>query len=208
MSRFRLIPRDERFFHLFEQAAGHAITGADALVQLLDDIDNAELYRRKIADLEHAADGVFHEAMDTLNRTFVTPLDGEDIRTIANRLDDILDFTQAAAERVVLYHVTTTHPGAVQLAEVLRQATREVQRVVALFRDLSKRREILTGCIEINRLENDGDHLYRKALSQLFHDGDLMELLRWKEIFEKIEMAIDTCEDLADAIEMVVAKHA
>jgi len=145
--------------------------------------------------------------MDKLNRTFVTPLDPEDIRAIASRLDDIIDYTQAAAERLLLYHVKEPYPASLELADTLVQATKEVQRVVGMLRDMGHRQEILTGCIEINRLENQGDKLYREALGNLFRKGDVMELLRWKEIFEQIEQAIDQCEDLADVVESVIVKH-
>lgn len=208
MGRLRLIPRDERFFDLFEDATRVLVSGAETLQLMLSDFGNAETYRQQIADLEHQGDSVIHKVVDKLNRTFVTPLDPEDIRAIASRLDDVIDFTQAAAERLVLYHVESPVPAASELTEVLVQTTREVQKVVALLRDLGKRQQIVTLCIEINRLENTGDRIYREALGNLFREGNLMELIRWKEIFEQIEQAIDQCEDLADVIESVVVKNA
>jgi uncharacterized protein Yka (UPF0111/DUF47 family) len=162
----------------------------------------------KIADLEHQGDSIIHETMEKLNRTFVTPIDPEDIRAIASRLDDVIDFTQGAAERVVLYRVTSSNPAAVELAEVLVSVTREAQRVIVLLRDLKNQRDIMRHCIEVNRLENVGDHVYRQGLGRLFEAGDLTDLIRWKEIFEQVEQAIDTCEDLADVIESLVVKHA
>lgn len=208
MARLRFLPRDERFFELFEKATDVVVAGADTLQKMLEDFGQAEVYRQKIADLEHEGDSVIHEVMDKLNRTFVTPLDPEDIRAIASRLDDVIDFTQAAAERLVLYHVSEPLPVSRELCKVLCQITREVQIVVALLRDFSQRRAILEHCIEINRLENSGDKVYREALSVLFRNGDPMELMRWKEIFDQIEQAIDQCEDLADVIESIVVKHA
>ena len=207
MARFRIIPRDERFFDLFEEASGVLVTGAETLHEMLSDFDHAEKYRQRIADLEHQGDSIIHAVMDKLNRTFVTPLDAEDIRTIANRLDDVIDYTQAAAERLILYCIDTPHHAALDLTGVLVLTTQEVQKVVAMLRDLSNRKAILQHCIEINRLENAGDKIYREALSEMFRHGDLMLLMRWKEIFEQIEQAIDQCEDLADAIESVVVKH-
>lgn len=208
VAKFRLLPRDEVFFELFEQATEIIVNGAETLQRMLDDFGQAEVYRQEIADLEHDGDSVIHKVMDKLNRTFVTPLDPEDIRALASRLDDIIDYTQAAAERLVLYHVTEPYQDSRELAGILVQTTKEVQQVVALLRDLSQRRAILEHCIEINRLENAGDKLYREALGQLFRQGDTMELIRWKEIFEQIEQAIDQCEDLADVIESIVVKHA
>lgn len=208
MAKLRFIPRDERFFDLFEKATGVILAGAETLQQMLPNLENAEEYRKKIGDLEHEGDAIIHEVMDRLNRTFVTPFDHEDIRAIASRLDDVIDFTQAAAERLVLYHATKASPESIELAGVLVNTVKEVQHVVAMMRDLSQRRYILEHCIEINRLENTGDKIYREALGKLFREGDVIELLRWKEIIEQIEQAIDECEDLADIIEGVVVKHA
>ncbi len=203
-----LLARDLRFFELFEQAADFTISGAVGLQQMLADIGHAEAHRQAIADIEHKGDSVIHEVMDKLNRTFVTPLDPEDIRAIASRLDDIIDYTQAAAERIVLYQVTQAHAGAIALAEILVKITGEVKSVLAKLRDMKKRKEILEICIEINRLENAADHVNREALGNLFRDGNVMEIIRWKEIFEQIEQAIDQCEDLADVIESVIVKYA
>lgn len=184
------------------------MAGAEKLQQMLDDFGQAEQYRKEIADIEHAGDAVIHQVMDKLNRTFVTPLDPEDIRAIANRLDDVIDFIQAAAERLVLYNVLEAHPASKELARVLSAVVHQVQEVVILLRDFRQRRAILERCIDINRLENSGDHIYREALGNLFRQGDVLELVRWKEIFEQIEQAIDQCEDLADVIESIVVKHA
>ena len=208
MARIHLLPRDVRFFELFEQAAALALTSAETLVQMLEHIDQAEEYRAQIADLEHRGDAVFHEVVDKLNRTFVTPLDPEDIRDIANRLDNIIDYTHAAAERLVLYHVNEVHAASHALAHELLTTTREVQCVITQLRDFEQRKEILQHCIEINRLENAGDKVYREALGNLFREGNILELIRWKEICEQIEQALDECEDLAEAIESVVVKHA
>jgi len=208
VSKLRLLPRDEQFFDLFEKAAGVVLAGAETLLQMLNDFDNADIYRKKIGDLEHEGDAVIHAVMDKLNRSFVTPFDHEDIRAIASRLDDIIDYTQAAAERLVLYQVKAPYLDSTELAGVLVQTVRQVQIVVSLLRDLGQRRVILEHCIEINRLENSGDKLYREALGRLFADGDVLELIRWKEIFEQIEQAVDECEDLADVIESLVVKNA
>lgn len=206
--KLRLLPRDEQFFDLFEQATVILLSGAETLLQMLNDFDHAETYRVKIADLEHQGDAVIHKVMDKLNRTFVTPLDPEDIRALASRLDDIIDYTQAAAERLVLYHVEKPSQASIDLVTVLVQTVTEVKAVVGMLREMSPHRGILEKCIEINRLENAGDKIYRETLGRLFRDGDLLELMRWKEIIEQIEQAIDQCEDLADIIESIVVKHA
>ncbi|MHB9129575.1 MAG: DUF47 domain-containing protein [Armatimonadota bacterium] len=207
MARLRLLPRDERFFTLFDDAANYAVEGVDTLQKLLADIEHIEAYRKQMSDIEHAADKVNHEAMDKINRTFVTPIDPEDIRAISNGLDDIIDSTMAAVERFAMYRVKKTHPGAYAMADVLLKAVIAGKAAVGGLGDLRQRKEILTHCIEINRLENDGDRIYREALGGLFDQGDMLQLLCWKEIFEHIEQAIDYCEDLADAISVVITKH-
>ena len=174
MAKFRLMTRDERFFELFEKASVIILAGAEALLAMLNDFEHADTYRKKIGDLEHEGDAVIHAVMDKLNRTFVTPFDQEDIRAIAGRMDDIIDYTQAASERLVLYQVKESYPDSVELAGVLVQTVREVQSLVGMLRDLSKRRTILERCIEIHRLENSGDKLYREALGRLFADGNLL----------------------------------
>ncbi len=208
MARIRLLPHDVRFFELFEQAAALGVTGAETLLQMCTQIDQAESFRAQITEIEHRGDAVIHEVVDKLNRTFVTPLDPEDIRAIANQLDNIIDFTQAAAERMVLYDVKEVYPASQALVNVLVTTSKEVQCVIGLLRDFDQSKEILRRCIEINRLENAGDKVYREALGHLFREGNLLELIRWKEICEQIEQAIDECEDLAEVIESVVVKHA
>ncbi len=208
MARFRLIPRDERFFDFFEKATAIGVDTVDTLHQMLLDFGQAEMYRKRIAELEHDGDDVIHQTMDTVNRTFVTPIDAEDIRAIASRLDNIIDYTQGAAERLVLYQVKSPLPECIELVAVLQRTIRTADKAVHMLRDLSRRTEITTLCIEINSLENAGDKVYREALGYLFRQGDPMELMRWKEIFEEVEQALDECEDLADLIETVVVKHA
>ena len=208
MARFNLLPRDDEFFTLYEEATSVLIQGADTLVAMLGDLAHAETYRKTIGDLEHAGDAIIHRVMEKVNKTFITPLDQEDIRAIASLLDNVIDYTQAAAERIVLYNATEENPDALALAKVLAQTTRNVQRLMAMLRDLSNQKAVLDCCIEINRLENTGDKTYREGMGRLFRAGDIMELLRWKEILEQIEQAIDECEDLADAVEGLVVKHA
>ena len=208
MGRLSLLPHDEHFFGYFEEAANIMVAAAETLEKMLDDFGHAEVYRKQISDLEHKGDTVIHKVMDKLNRTFVTPLDPEDIRGIASHLDDVIDYIQAASERLVLYQVVTPHQASNELAKLLVVTTKEVRTVIFMLRDLRQRKEIVTHCIEINRLENAGDKIYREALGQLFKQGDALELIRWKEIVEQVENALDTCEDLADVIESVVVKNA
>ncbi len=207
MSGFSLIPKDESFFLFFEEAAIVAVKACATLQQMLDDIDNAEQYRAEIAELEHHGDQIIHKVMDKLNRAFITPLDAEDIRALSSRQDDIIDMIQAAAERIVLYRVKEATPASKELAKILYASVTEVNDVVTLLKSFKNKRAIVEKCIEINRLENAGDKVYREALGALFATGDLMELIRWKEIYEQIEQAMDECEDLADIIESIVVKH-
>ncbi len=207
MGGFSIIPKDESFFLFFEEASIVAVKACGVLQQMLDDIDNAEQYRAEIADLEHHGDQIIHKVMDKLNRAFITPLDAEDIRALSSRQDDIIDMIQAAAERIVLYRVKEATPASKELAKILYASVVEVNDVVTLLKSFKNKHSIVEKCIEINRLENAGDKVYREALGTLFANGDLMELIRWKEIYEQIEQAMDECEDLADIIESIVVKH-
>ena len=207
MGGFSIISKDESFFLFFEEASIVAVKACGVLQQMLDDIDNAEQYRAEIADLEHHGDQIIHKVMDKLNRAFITPLDAEDIRALSSRQDDIIDMIQAAAERIVLYRVKEATPASKELAKILYASVVEVNDVVTLLKSFKNKHSIVEKCIEINRLENAGDKVYREALGTLFANGDLMELIRWKEIYEQIEQAMDECEDLADIIESIVVKH-
>lgn len=203
----RLLPREERFFELFEDAAQKVVRGAKLLVELVKDYGRAEELRREIEDVEHDGDITTHEIADRLNQTFVTPFDHEDIRALSGRLDDILDYILATADRMYLYEAGEPSAEMANLTSVLAETTRVVERAVGGLRDVKKSRRILDYCIEIHRLENVGDEQSRLALAALFRGSDALHALKWKEIYDHVETAIDKCEDVAVIVESIVVKH-
>lgn len=205
--KLRLLPREERFFDLFEEAARKVVRGAELLVELVKNYDRAEELRREIEEVEHDGDITTHEIADRLNHTFVTPFDHEDIRALSGRLDDILDYILATADRMYLYKAGEPAPEMANLTSVLADATKAVERAVGGLRDVTKSRRILDYCIEIHRLENVADEQSRQALAKLFRGSDALHALKWKEIYDHVETAVDKCEDVAVIVESIVVKH-
>jgi len=205
---FSLIPREEKFFDLFEELASHNVEAARTFKELAKNwsIDSPAFDR--IRDIEHEADITTHEIKDRLNRTFVTPFDREDIHELASDLDDIVDLIQAISSRIYLYRVSHSNDDLVQLADILWQATEGVRKAVKELRAPEKKRRLLDHCIEINRLENAGDQALGVAIGRLFQGTpDPLEVIKWKEVYEVTEAAIDKCEDVANRLESIVVKQ-
>jgi len=206
--KLRFIPREERFFDLFAEAARNVVRGAELLAELVADHTRAADLRRQIEEVEHEGDITTHEIADRLNRTFVTPLDHEDIHDLAGRMDDILDNIEATADRMYLYEAGEATAEMVSLVQVLAEAARALEKAVEGLRDIGRNaRRIMDHCIEIHRLENMGDDQSRQALAQLFKGTDALYALKWKEIYDHVEEAIDKCEDVAVIVEGIVVKH-
>jgi predicted phosphate transport protein (TIGR00153 family) len=202
----KILPREEGFLTLFVRQAENVAAGATALVELLTTYSDPPAGARRVKDLEHIGDTITHELNTRLNQTFITPFDREDIHELASKVDDVLDLADAAAGRLVLYGVKSIRPGVVELAQILETATREILAAVRL---LDKQDHILDHCIEINRLENEGDRICRTLIATLFkEETNPVEIIKWKEVIEAIETAIDKCEDVANVIETVVLKEA
>jgi predicted phosphate transport protein (TIGR00153 family) len=204
-----LFPKDTNFYDLFERGAGKVYEGVQALGDLVKDFSNVPLKAKRIKDIEHEADLITHETIEKLNKTFVTPLDREDIHGLISSLDNILDHVEAAADKFSLYRIPEVQSDAVLLADILIHSVKEVQTTIGELRNLKKANIILKHCIEINRLENEGDFVYRSAIAKLFdnHANDPLNVIKWKEIYESIENAIDSCEDVANVIEGVTLKN-
>jgi len=203
-----LIPRENEFFVYFEKIAQNVVEGAKALHDLMTDFTNVPEKAKKVLDLEHEGDILTHEIIDLLNRTFITPLDREDIHGLVMDLDDILDLSEEVADRLVMYRVTAPEAGAVKLVEIVLASAEEVSKAINGLRNLKRSRRVLDHCIEINRLENEGDRYSREALASLLNDTtDALKVIKWKEILETLEKAIDKCEDVAKVIENVVVKN-
>ncbi len=202
----RILPNEHTFFVIFTEQAENIHAGAKALTELLEHYTDVAAKAAKIKDIEHKGDTITHDLMTRLNQTFITPFDREDIHELASTLDDVLDLIDATAGRLVLYRVAQIRSGVLDLAKILLQAT---EQVVAAVRVLQKRNHILDYCIEINRLENEGDQLCRSLIVRLFdEEKDPVQIIKWKEIIEVLEIAIDKCEDVANVMEGVVLKSA
>jgi len=202
----RILPREETFFKMFIELADNVNAGAKAMAELLENFNNVAVQVEVIKSLEHKGDNITHSVMKRLDQSFITPFDREDIHELCSQIDDVLDLIDAAASRLVTYRVESIRPGVVDLAKVLQQAT---EAVVAAVKGLEKHDHILDRCIEINRLENEGDRLSRALIAQLFdEEKDPVQIIKWKEIIEVLETAIDKCEDVANVIESVTLKSA
>ncbi len=202
----RILPREHSFFDMFVELAENIHAGAQALVEMLSNFTDVPAQAQRIKDLEHTGDDITHALLTRLNQTFVTPFDREDIHELSSKIDDVLDLVDAAASRLVMYRVDRIRAGVPDLARILVQATAQV---AAAVRVLNKRDHILDYCIEINRLENESDRLCRTLIAQLFdEEKDPVQIIKWKEIIEVIETAVDKCEDVANVIEAVTLKSA
>lgn len=204
-----LIPREKLFFELFAKVAEKGVAACEAFEVMLGDMGNLETHARRIKAYEHEGDEATHRTVDTLHRTFVTPFDRDDIHRLISRLDDVLDLVDSAAGRMQLYGITEATPECRDLAKVLTQAAKLLPKAVALLEKAKKHPQaVLDLCIEINRLENDGDAVTHRAIAKLFREEqDIRLLMKWKEIYEVLEMAIDRCEDVANIIEGIVIEQ-
>lgn len=202
----RFLPREEGFFDLFAKQADNIHTGAKTLQQMLSHYTGVPEQVQTVKAIEHEGDEITHSVFTKLNQTFITPFDREDIHELASQLDDVIDLIDAAASRFVLYRVTSVREGTLDLIKVLVAATSEVSAAV---HSLSTPEKALKHCIEINRYENESDRICRTLIAQLFdEEKDSVQIIKWKEIYEVIETAVDKCEDVANVIEGVILKSA
>ena len=203
---FRLIPREEKFFDLFEQQGANIVAAARVLEELVHDYGNAKAKAEQVKDLEHAGDTLTHEIVKRLNTTFITPIDREDIYALASRLDDVLDLIDAVADRLLIYKISAPTEGCVDMAKVIVKTAEATDRAVRCLRTLSPYYH--KHCIEVNRLENEADRLLRDLLAALFEGVEPIEVIKWKEIYETLESVTDRCEDVVNVIEGIVLKMA
>lgn len=202
---FRLIPREEPFFDLFERQAANIAEAARRLHELVFDFTDAPAKSAAIKELEHAGDVVTHEVVRKINTTFLTPFDREDVYALAGRLDDVLDLIEAAADRLVLYRIGEPTSGSRALADVIVRAADAMREAVACLRASSAAYHV--HCVETNRLENEADRLLKQLIADLFADHrDPVEIIKWKEIYETLEEVTDRCEDVVNVIEGIMLK--
>ncbi len=208
----RLMPREGRFFSLFDGHAKLIVDGALALADVLkhyDDKADRPTGIKLIEDAEHAADRITHETVQLLHTTFVTPFDRDDIHRLISRMDDVLDLIQDTAESLVLYDIQKITPEATQLAELLLRCAERVQSAVGLMASMADAPAILKICQEIDRLESEADKVMRSAISELFrNETDVRQLIKLKAVYESLESATDKCQDVANVIESVVLENA
>ena len=209
MFKFSLIPRERKFFVLFEQSAQNAVKITQQLKDMIYIWENVKERVGIITDLEHQGDAITHQIFEQLHRSVITPFDREDIALLAHSLDDVTDFIHAAADAMLLYKVERPTHRAKELAEIAVQAVAEVEKAVSEMHDRAGRNRLLKRCIEINRLENIGDSVYRSAMAELFDDSaDMAGVIKWREIYNHMESVIDKCEDIANILEGVSIKYA
>jgi uncharacterized protein len=204
----KLMPRETSFFEFFERHAATTVRGCRELLDLTNAGRDFEARARSIKDIEHEADSITHDCVEALHRTFITPIDRDQIHLLISKMDDIMDYVETVSDQCVLYnvdHMTTT---AQELAAVLLESAEHIEGAVKGLRDMKHAETISEHCIEVNRLENRGDELLRKAVARLFdEEKDPVSIIKWKEIYENLEIATDRCEDVANIIEGIVLEN-
>ncbi len=205
----RLLPRQTNFFDFFEQHAALTVESAHELSKLANQGADINEIARRIKQLEHQADEVTHTCMETLHKTFITPIDRNDIHRIASKLDDIIDFIDSAARQMVLFEITAFPEQVGEAVIVLHKATEAVERAVKGLRNMRNPTAILGECVRINELENQADRLKATSVAKLFREEtNPITVLKWNQIYQALENVTDACEDVANVIEGVVLEHA
>jgi uncharacterized protein len=206
MGRFSLIPKEEQYFSFFSQMTSYIYDAAKALVEMLNDSQgNYAEHLKRIKAIEHDCDDLTHSISLKLNKSFITPFDREDIYLLSGALDDIVDLIDDAARAMVMYDVHESTPHARHFADVIQRMAVQLHEVVSM---LAKPSGINERLVELHRLENEGDEVYYKAVAELFQNAtDSLLVIKWKDIYEKLEAAVDRCENVANIIESVIIKH-
>jgi uncharacterized protein len=208
LAKVTFLPKEHKFYDLFEASSQNTIKAAKALKEMIDTWQFVDSRVAEITELEHQGDSITHEIISLLHRTFVTPFDREDIALLAHTLDDIIDFIHSAADSMFIYKVSAPTQRAKELVDIIVQGAIAVEKAVKGLRSKSGFKNILEGCVEINRLENAADRVYRAAIGELFDDTDMAKVIKWREIYEHMESATDRCEDVANVLEGVALKNA
>ncbi len=206
--RFSLIPRNYRFYDLFEKSARNLVVASETLTDLLVHFENVEMKIGRIRDLEHEADNVTHELYLQLHKTFVTPLDREDIAALAQQMDDVMDFMEGAATAIRIYEIGAPTTVAKDLADLIRLQCVQIERAVGNLRRGSTLKKIQEQLVEIHRLENEADTLFLSASADLFrHELGAADIIKWRDIYDQLERATDSAESVAHVLEAIVLKH-
>ncbi|MFL0246602.1 DUF47 domain-containing protein [Candidatus Clostridium stratigraminis] len=205
----RLTPREDKFYDLFIDSAKTIHEASVMLVDLIKNYTNVENKVKNIEEMEHKGDKQVHDIMQQLNKTFITPFDREDIYAIAKQMDDIMDAIEATAHRFIMFNVGTIEQSAVVLTEMIENQCRELISLMEELKNMKKSKKLTEKIIEINRIEDEGDKIFRKAITALFNEQiPALHVIKWREIFDYIEQTLDACEDVANTVEGVVMKNA
>jgi len=192
---------------MIEEQSKNVLEGVDALVNMLEHYNEIDKKREKIKQIENEGDKMVHDIFSELNKTFITPIDREDITKLTSSLDDILDNLEAVSERLIIYEIKKPPQYMLEFAQILQKTTRNVNQGINLLRNFKEAKQIRAFCKEINTLENEGDILLRKATAELFKKKDPIEIIKIKELYDDMEAAIDRCEDVADVIGDILVKY-
>jgi predicted phosphate transport protein (TIGR00153 family) len=206
MALFNILPKEEQYFALFSQMTSYIYDASRALVEMLSDKSgNFKEHSRRIKAIEHQCDELTHKVSTRLNKSFITPFDREDIYMMSSALDDIVDLIDDAARAMVMYDVHESTSHARQFADVIQRMAIELHEVVS---KLARPDGISSRLVTLHSLENEGDEIYHRAIEELFHNAqDPLHVIKWKSIYEKLEAAVDRCENVANIIESVIIKH-
>ena len=204
----RFLPRETSFFDFFEQHAALTIEGTKEFLSMVTTGANIAAKCRRISDIEHETDTITHRCVEALHKTFITPIDRDSIHRLITRMDDIMDYVEAAAERIELYEITSMTSDVRDMSDVLHRSAQQVELAIRDLRALKDTQHTLKLCIDINRLENECDAILRRSVARLFkEEKDPIMVIKWKEIYENLENASDRCEDVANIIEGVILEH-
>jgi len=208
--KFPFTPKDMEFYDMFEQETANLVTAAEKLVDFFDNYENVEAKAKELKEFEHRGDVITHEIIARVHRSFVTPIDREDITLLAHSLDDVMDFIEAAGRTACLYHIGVPTERARELARIVAKMARKLNEVVPRLRRRDQYTWILKQCVDINTLENEADEVQHAALAELFEvcSSDTCGVIKWREIYGHLENATDRGEDVANILEGIVLKHA
>ncbi len=201
-----IIPQDKVFYDLLERESDAVLKGADRLEDAVKSFDKMEDRRREFKDIEHNADEIVHDIYERVNRSFITPIDQEDLTRLASSYDDVLDFMYSVMNRLVLYEITGSTPAMVEFAGIIRASVEQLHAALKSMRKLD-RSVIDSSCIEVDRLENEADTLLNESVADLFENMEVISILKLKEIYEQLETTTDRCEDVSLIIRDILIKH-
>ena len=202
-----VVPQDKAFFDLFDEMARTVVAAADLLVEFVENFENVKEQCHRMKQIEHQGDDISHQIYEQLNRTFITPLEPEEISRLASALDDILDYIDGTAQQMYSYGITETDDSMVQLAKLIQLSVVEIEKAVTGIRSIKDPGLIEERCIEVNRLENIADNVLGHAIMDLFKTNDAITIIKLKDIYENLEMATDKCEDVANVLSDIAIRH-